>query len=140
MFYTDLKTNELDDGYLIRAVGWLTNTEPFTVGSVSVEFRDVLHRHIEAAWQPFYFAGCHDCELCESQPFSSSFNLFISTDSILYYSPIMVEHYIIDHDYQPPQEFINAVMASPAQATTEYFQAVRPFAERWNLLKKFWRH
>ncbi|MBW3637718.1 MAG: hypothetical protein KY445_14830 [Armatimonadetes bacterium] len=86
-----------------------------------------------------YMAGDHECELCKRrflrQTFSSSFNLFIPADSILYFSPIMVEHYILKHRYQPPQQFVEAVLASPAQETREYFQAIRPFAERWPMLR-----
>jgi len=139
-FIPDLKPiQEFDGGYSIRAVAWLTDTQPFTAGPVSAKFLNVLRQHIEKAWQPFYMAGDHECELCKKgflrQAFSSSFNLFIPSGSVLYFSPIMVEHYILAHGYQPPDEFIEAVIASPAQETPEYFQAVRPFAERWRLLQ-----
>jgi len=138
-FVADLQAiHEFDSGYSVRAVAWLANTEPYRTGPVPTEFLDLLHQHIEKAWQPILSGGWHECELCKKgflrQPFCSSSNLFIPSTSVLYFAPVMIEHYIRKHHYQPPQEFIEAVLLSPAQKTPEYFQAIRPFAERWHVL------
>jgi hypothetical protein len=134
MFTPDLEVKPLEDDYCVHFVGWLDNTHPFTTGEVSSEFFKVLQRHIEEAWQPVLFAGWHDCELCTANPYASSFLLFIPAGKILYFAPISIDHYITEHQYQPPQPFVDAVVASPQQVTPAYFDAIEPFARRWSLI------
>lgn len=111
----------------MRAVGWLSNTHPFTTGSVPESFLTALHEHIQDAWQPVVAAGFHECELCPINPAMNGNNLWIPGVTVLYLAPGMIEHYIQDHQYQPPQEFINAVLSCPSQGTPEFLQAMQPF-------------
>jgi hypothetical protein len=42
----------------------------------------------------------------------------------------MIAHYVTEHGYLPPPEFVAAVMACPLPGTEEYLAAVAPFANR----------
>jgi hypothetical protein len=39
----------------------------------------------------------------------------------------MVSHYVNMHEYMPPKEFVEAIMAGPLPGCDEYTKAVRPF-------------
>lgn len=136
MFFPDLQTRQLDDSYCVRFVGWPSITKPFSQGSVSPDFIHALMKHVEEVWVPILYAGWHDCEFCVDEPDISSFDLCIPAGNILYFAPAMIGHYVVAHQYQPPQEFVEAVLTSPAQATPEFYSAIRPFAERWDLIHR----
>jgi hypothetical protein len=38
--------------------------------------------------------------------------------------PQMVAHYVEGHGYRPPEEFVQAVLACPAQGSPEYASAI----------------
>jgi hypothetical protein len=50
---------------------------------------------------------------------------------VVYVAPELVVHYIESHGYQPPEEFIAAVMACPPQESAEFFGMLRPFGYSW---------
>jgi hypothetical protein len=60
------------------------------------------------------FLGYHTCELCGEGRFRGEFwvELFdaISGHHIRFVLPLAVFHYIEDHGYLPPQEFLDAIM------------------------------
>jgi hypothetical protein len=71
--------------------------------------------------------GFHRCELCRE--FTSHRNLGVPADDLLYVAPEMISHYVEEHEYLPPREFIDAVLASPMPGTEEYASAVAHFRE-----------
>ncbi len=138
MFYQDLSTEcQADSGEYIRAVGWLGAGHPFTTGEVDPVFMDRLREHILNAWQPFVFMGCHACELCQDMWALGSRNVWIPTKAVIYVFPQLIVHYIKDHRYLPPQEFITAVMECPRQKTEEFFALLSRF-ERWKDAQRQW--
>ncbi|MCM1089239.1 MAG: hypothetical protein NC413_00180 [Muribaculum sp.] len=46
----------------------------------------------------------------------------------VYAAPSLIVHYILQHDYQPPQEFIDAVMDSEDVDSDEYYQKVLTYS------------
>ena len=66
--------------------------------------------------------GFHVCEFCDLGPdptfaahsaagaLSSAVIRVIGRDGRVYYSPMMISHYVETHGYQPPREFVEAVM------------------------------
>jgi hypothetical protein len=40
--------------------------------------------------------------------------------SAIYAAPTLIYHYVVAHSYQPPEEFIEAVLTSLPQASEEY--------------------
>jgi len=68
--------------------------------------------------------GVHRCAYCSGGGFfdhGSSGDVFLQFDSgVLWQMPDMILHYVADHEWLPPQEFVNDVMKSSLMG-----------AERW---------
>jgi hypothetical protein len=134
MYYTDLGNRcQLAHGPGIKAVGWLSISYDYRKGRVPSTFTEALRLHLISPWQPVGLFGEHVCEFCVENRFSSGLNLLIpSTEAaILYISPAMILHYIEMHNYQPPEEFIKAVMYCPPQQSASYKELVSPFLHYW---------
>jgi hypothetical protein len=48
----------------------------------------------------------------------------------LYFAPEMIAHYIERHEYAPPLDFVEAVLACPLPGTDGYAAAVAPLINR----------
>ncbi len=126
-------------GEHVRAVGWLSSNHPYTGGEVPAEFVDLLREFVrlasesaEALYFPV-FCGLHTCELCDGVKDNRNFG--VPSGEVLFVAPTMVVHYIEQHGYAPPPEFIAAVLTSPLPDTTECKSAVRIFGEKH---RKWW--
>lgn len=134
MFFPDLgKRTQIDDGDHVRAIGWLSGKEPFTTGEVERGFAERLRllcdnwgKGLEALYWPAA-GGLHECELCRKC--SMSGNVGIPAGSLLYVFPEMTSHYVDEHHYRPPEEFVRAVMNCPIPGTAPYADAVASFRE-----------
>lgn len=117
------------------AVGWLDAPHPFTSGDAPDGLVDRLGALIRDAWNPFYFMGYHACTLCpenelwslNNKPLGCA-NLWLPGDEVIYVAPSLVIHYIYNHSYLPPQEFIDAVERCPAMGSVEYLEAIAALA------------
>ena len=149
-WFPDLDTRTLiTAGPQIRAIGWLASGKPFTQGEVSEEFLRRLDEFVGLAdvsarslsWGAF--GGFHECEFCDrpAEPVTRnrpSLNgeiigareFGVPAGPLLYVAPELVTHYIRIHHYQPPAEFVTAVLASPLPGTPEYDALTAPFARR----------
>jgi hypothetical protein len=128
-YYPDLGTKSyIANGAHIRAVGWLSPAHPYARGETTAEFRDRLATfcaswaesidHLD--WLPVI--GPHLCEFCgQSRAFG---NFVIPGKHALYVAPQMIDHYCAAHDYCPPSEFIEAVMACPDFTAPLYVELV----------------
>ena len=119
----------LQDGLTLITIGWLGDCIPNRGATSS--------KCISRLWDAYEAelvisdgtAGWHDCELCHGEDewypggqvgqihewqgrqlriyghghFLNQYN------EIVYLSPALILHYILDHEYQPPGEFIEAV-------------------------------
>jgi hypothetical protein len=106
-------------------VGWLDNQHPFLVGSVPQE---VLSKVFQLCRKPVNLTrGKQSCDLCRERGLACTgehegVRLELGNGEIrvigsagkVYASPVMIYHYISEHKYLPPQEFIDAVLASGA--------------------------
>jgi hypothetical protein len=129
MFIPDLSTFAyITEGENVRAIGWLDGPRSYRAGSVPEPVLATLARHIAGAYVCFGFLGGHHCSLCtcEDPPFGVH-NLLIPTREFLYVAPELILHYIKHHDYRPPDEFLEAVMACPRQQSRAYFELLSPF-------------
>jgi hypothetical protein len=85
------------------------------------------------AYQPVLFMGIHECTLCPKDSRKVGYrNLLIPTRHLLYVAPELIIHYIEDHGYQPPKEFIGAVLKCPEQESADYMELLRPFEHYWS--------
>lgn len=118
MYYPDLSPYE----YLLRAgrggggknIGWLEKGKEFPTGEVPQEFlsklRDLSNNLVNRC------RGWHDCGFCNSslnRRGNGEIHVYIQ-DGQLLIAPALVLHYIEEHNYLPPQIFIDAVM-NPGQ-------------------------
>lgn len=133
MFVEDLSTKTyVAQGENVRAVGWLEADHPFTRGVVPAEFLVTLKLHVAKAHQISFFMGYHNCSLCPKNHEQAGIdNLLIPTADLLCVAPELIVHYIADHGYRPPDEFIAAVMACPPQDSVEFRELLRQFEDTW---------
>lgn len=108
-YYADLSPYEY--GFVVPEcvnIGWLDRRHDFEKGDVPEGFIEKLKK------LPTFtaHAGYHNCHFCKGggrDTWSSSIKMVIG-NGVVYLTPDMIVHYVRDHHYKPPQEFINAVM------------------------------
>jgi hypothetical protein len=104
-------------GRHVRAIGWLHPDHPYTKGEVSVAFLARLKEFTARSGQSaeaLYFGasgGIRTCEFCGMAHGAANFG--VPCDELLFVVPEMVVHYIEQHGYRPPAEFVAAVLRSP---------------------------
>lgn len=127
-FFADLSPYSYDHtepNPKVLNIGWLGEGQPFSQGPVARPFFRVLLRLTESPVN--LYRGTHECEFCEL-PHNSIQHLWRYRDrrarvregngeirvpglnGIIYVAPVLIVHYIAEHQYQPPQEFIDAVL------------------------------
>jgi hypothetical protein len=117
----------------VRAIGWLSGDHAFPTGPVPPAALEALRAHLRAPWMPFWFGGTHQCDVaaeCASPlegPTVDSRNLYVPSNECMYIAPAMILHYAEAHRYQPPAEFLAALLRCPAQDSVEYHALLRPF-------------
>ncbi|AWM39925.1 hypothetical protein C1280_24920 [Gemmata obscuriglobus] len=133
MFFPDLGTTcQVDRGDHVRAVGWLHPDHSFPTGPVPPGFSAALRAHAYDSWQPVLAMGPHFCELCShpapgADRAGGARNFWIPSMSVVYVAPELIVHYVEDHQYQPPEEFVAAVLACPPQKSDAFLEMLRPF-------------
>ena len=140
-YYTDLsETTMITAGSHIRAIGWLDDKHVFQAGEAPAEFVRKLQKIIEKyaesegalGWILDSFFGYHTCELCHK--FDHGGNFGVPAGQVLYVAPAMISHYVEEHGYLPPQQFIDAVLESPIPGAKDYEDAVVVF---WGLHERY---
>ena len=107
-------------GVDVRAVGWLGTTIPY-MGDVPPE----CLRRLEAAYRyHIHFAdgtwGWYECQICIRQMGAMGDKLDFSRlgenhflvrhQEVIFMAPRLITHYIRQHSYRPPDEFVDAVL------------------------------
>lgn len=107
-----------------RAVGWLEADHDFRRGDVAPAVVTALESLLLHTWAPVETSGWHDCSLCGRQPEDGPItrqiagshevlgvrNLLVPAGQVIYGAPSLILHYIEEHGYQPPAEFIAALL------------------------------
>lgn len=131
-WYPDLGTETMvTSGNHVRAIGWLSSGKPFPTGGVPHHFVERLRLFTERACESGdalwfgAFGGWHACELCRNH--IGTANLGVPSGEVLYVAPEMISHYVEEHDYAPPTDFVAAVMSCPLPGTPEYDELAAPF-------------
>lgn len=116
-----------------KNIGWLDADYSFSKGKVSEEFIDKLWLYLKVDLN--IKRGIHICNLChkphhgifiasrngESLKLGFAEIRVLSEDcNVVFAAPTLIYHYILDHGYKPPEEFIQAVLNGPKPGTTEY--------------------
>lgn len=90
------------------SVGWLDESHPFPAGDVSPLFLDKLKTLCKEKIVR-QTKGMHFCETCKKQSGSAEIEV-IGENGVIYAAPTLIFHYVKDHHYLPPEEFIQAVL------------------------------
>ncbi len=143
MYFADLSPFTYD-GHIATLgsplnIGWLDKDHTFCSGKVPDDFVEALWHFCETPI--VQHRGFHACELCtENGPGlvtevhrNTSFGLgsrlicVFGTDGTPYISPDLIIHYVLRHQYRPPDDYISAVVSGPRPGSHKYAILVRPF-------------
>jgi hypothetical protein len=104
-------------------VGWLAKGHEYPTGETDAAVIGKLKVLAELPRTPkIQTLGFHPCHFCDNRfihvtcvqrevPLGSAELLIPSTHDVVYTTPDLVIHYIAEHGYRPPDEFIEAVKA-----------------------------
>jgi len=127
MFLKDLEPyrhgvpKELPD---VTSIGWLSRVSEYSRGDVPIDF---IHRleQLLSSHRVNQMRGYHVCEFCSKSPLThtlrsgrqvilGSAEIWVpsKTGSTIYAAPDLVYHYVTEHQYRPPNGFIEAVIAA----------------------------
>ena len=144
---TDINDAEKLSATKIVNVGWLERKKPFPTGEAGwpdQTFLDLLALFEEEQYRVNCTRGWHFCDFCEGlreefkQDWAKCFLegkichdeiRVLGSDGIIYAAPAMLRHYIVTHQYRPPEPFIQAVLHGPRPSSPAYDQNYRRFAD-----------
>ncbi|MCP4540712.1 MAG: hypothetical protein GY832_26535 [Chloroflexi bacterium] len=141
-YYPDLSPYEYHVGRKVLDalnIGWLDAVHNYSTGNVSDAFVDRLWDF--CCVSVVQTRGSHRCELCTT---SSSTQLAVQrgTKSLVlgsaeirvfggagrvYAAPNLIYHYVVEHHYRPPEEFIQAVLLGLQPGTSEYQELLEKY-------------
>ena len=109
-------------------IGWLSSEMPFEKGFTTQEFRDKLLKFCSDEFIVLIARGFHPCEFCgfswgqwhdeQKDKYGKNAHcasigdgeIRVSGKSAVYAAPALIYHYVIQHQYKPPDEFIEAIL------------------------------
>jgi len=98
------------------AIGWLDIQHLFPTGDTSQEFKDKLKVLVDTRSVNRYM-GWYSCQWCPHIHPLAAGNGSIVVESpitkIVYEAPVLIYHYVTEHSYFPPLDFITAVLYTP---------------------------
>jgi hypothetical protein len=116
------------------AVGWLNPEHSFPRASLPPHFTARL-KEFASRWTHSVQAlgwgvagGYHTCEFCGQCHGCGTFGV-VAADRV-FDCPDMIAHYVEQHGYAPPPQFITATIACPLPDTREYLIAATPYKLR----------
>lgn len=139
-YYADLTRYEFLGGLLgdhvidnALNVGWLSGQIVYTEGNTSKEFQGRLLKFCNGVVNPT--RGWHSCEFCPPtaydpvrgnplEPFGTAEIRVFYKDNT-YAAPNLIYHYVTEHNYKPPEEFIEAVLQGPLPGSSEYEELIQ---------------
>lgn len=146
MIYTpDLKECEwfYHPDRAVKAVGWLSGKVPFETAPAAPEALDRLWDFCAVSIEPM--CGYHFCDICETEKLGiaekNGIKLVLGNAEIrvfspnggIYRAPNLIYHYMSEHHYKPPDEFIDAVLHGPKPPDPAYFQQLHDLDYDWEI-------
>jgi len=131
----------------VLAVGWIEAGRPFSTGVTPRAVVEHLNEHLAHSKRLredsgiTVFEACF-CSICWDAGVGNSWddwaekrscpeesaNIYIPFQEGVYISPGLVIHYIQEHSYRPPDEFIENVLVCPSPNSEEYKNLVSEVA------------
>lgn len=109
-------------------VGWLDKSMEFPTGRVANSTIEKLHDYYNSLQNRT--RGFHRCNICRGgnrktneflqKDHGSAEVWVLANDGKLFACPELIIHYIVDHDYLPPKEFLEAVNSGPRPNSNAY--------------------
>lgn len=141
MYFADLELCFYHSGPLdayewqvpLRAVGWLEHPHEFRKGTAPnglVAKINEMAKQTNAVYSGATFRGLHHCSHCIAEglpasPLSGScVNIFVPAIKVVYAAPAGIVHYIEEHSYEPPKEFVEAALRCPDCRSEAYRAAL----------------
>jgi hypothetical protein len=120
----------------ILNVGWL-EMDDFEKGETSQEFREKLFQFcldqnlvlIARGFQECAFCGLSWTDWGRRHPdyglnagwmSIGDGEIRVIGKSVVYAAPALIYHYVVEHNYLPPQEFVDAVLTGPQPGSNEH--------------------
>jgi hypothetical protein len=99
-------------------IGWLAITNEYPRGVTDAAFQDrlALFCRPHSVW--LQCKGFHTCEFCAKA--HGGYEIWVVGTVKLYAAPMLIHHYVVAHEYRPPDEFIEALMDCPAPDSQEF--------------------
>jgi hypothetical protein len=130
-------------------VGWLDKRFPFPTGTTSDEFRVRLAVLCESHLVHLH-RGSHGCEFCtEDKLYTPTFDptygpgrrlvraahgngtICVTHDGVSYAAPALIIHYVREHNYLPPEAFVQAVLDGVVYDDAEERADQHARSEKW---------
>jgi hypothetical protein len=147
-YYPDLSTytycNSEESARALN-VGWLSAAQPYLQGEVPAGFTERLWAFCRTRVNQT--RGFHDCEFCSANSHtprrgeetitigSAEIRVF-GSDGRVYAAPNLIYHYVVEHHYEPPEEFISAVLDGPLPQSPDYEALAGNY--QWHESYKWW--
>jgi hypothetical protein len=120
-------------------VGWLAIGHDFEKRSATDAFLGGLWRY--CAVSVAQTRGIHLCDFCQdSESFVAerggarlllgSAECRVFSRGRIYAAPTLIYHYVAEHQYRPPDEFIEAVLEAPSPSR-DYFERLESLGLEW---------
>jgi len=113
----------------LLAVGWLEHPHEFPIGGQLAEnVRDrlaFLRFAFSQAYRSHLFRGWHECSWCRAHGVKamlgdSHINVLVPDTNRVFIAPGRIDHYVENHGYLLPKEFLRALMQCPDPRDAKY--------------------
>ena len=123
-------------------IGWLSGDQRYLKGKPTREFKDKLFAHCLDLYVIHIARGFHQCEFCKvsvdewMKPRYGDKAHWLSLGdgeirvigkSVIYAAPTLIYHYVVEHRYKPPEEFIQAVLTGPDPGSEQHTKLLKRF-------------
>ena len=125
MYFRDLEPYGYDVPEPLKdvvAIGWLSKDNQFPRGETTAEFLSALERLL-STHRVNQSRGFHVCEFCAKSPLThrtqpgrtimlGSAEIWLPSleQAVVYAAPDLIVHYVTEHRYFPPNDFIRAAL------------------------------
>lgn len=137
--YKDFSNYQIDNKIKkdIINIGWLGGIGNFPQGRVSEAFLMNLWEYYKSPIYPTRKIYQNEeldgkgkiftaiCKGRKAQLGSSEIRVLNKEKGVIYASPSLIIHYIINHNYLPPDEYMDAVIGGPKPNSNEYCEMIR---------------
>jgi hypothetical protein len=112
--------------------GWLDESVPFPTGPTPTAFHQKLLAYCRPQYAVRHYRGVQTCPFCagpeavvqvgsgDEQITLGNGEIRVIGSDVVYAAPTLIYHYVVDHDYRPPQAFVEAVLAGPGPGSAEH--------------------